>query len=74
MGRRTIRPLGGKQQPVAPMNAEQARQLAENYVAGNPNLKVGQITEKGDHGAFAATIVTQDGSLVEKLLINKKTA
>jgi len=56
------------------MNAEQARQLAENYVAGNPNLKVGQITEKGDHGAFAATIVTQDGSLVEKLLINKKTA
>ncbi|MBS3780217.1 MAG: hypothetical protein KGY41_07460 [Desulfovermiculus sp.] len=53
------------------MNAEQARQLAENYVAGNPNVKVGQIEEQ--QGTYTATIVTQDGSLVEKLLIDKES-
>lgn len=71
-GRGQYGPQGGQQQPVTPMNAEQARQLAENYVAGNPNVKVGQIEEQGQD-TYKATIVTQDGSLVEKLLIDKKT-
>jgi hypothetical protein len=73
-GRGQYGPQGGQQQqPAQPLQADQARQLAENYVAGNPNLKVGEVTENDEQGAFAATIVTQDGSLVEKLLIDKET-
>ncbi|WP_027371026.1 hypothetical protein [Desulfovermiculus halophilus] len=64
---------GQQQQPAQPLQADQARQLAENYVAGNPNLKVGEVTENDEQGAFVATIVTQDGSLVEKVLIDKET-
>jgi hypothetical protein len=73
-GRGQYGPQGGQQQqPAQPLQADQARQLAENYVAGNPNLKVGEVTENDEQGAFAATIVTQDGSLVEKVLIDKQT-
>lgn len=73
-GRGQYGPQGGQQQqPAEPLQADQAKQLAENYVAGNPNLKVDEVTDKDEQGAFAATIVTQDGSLVEKLLIDKET-
>lgn len=73
-GRGQYGPQGGQQQqPAEPLQADQAKQLAENYVAGNPNLKVGEVTDNEEQGAFAATIVTQDGSLVEKLLIDKET-
>jgi hypothetical protein len=73
-GRGQYGPQGGQQQqPAQPLQADQARQLAENYVAGNPNLKVGEVTDNDEQGAFVATIVTQDGSLVEKLLIDKQT-
>jgi hypothetical protein len=37
----------------------------------NPNLKLGKITEQGD--AFEAEIVTKEGSLVDKLLVDKST-
>jgi hypothetical protein len=73
-GRGQYGPQGGQQQqPAQPLQADQARQLAENFVAGNPNLKVGEVTDNDEQGAFVATIVTQDGSLVEKLLIDKQT-
>ncbi|MCF8109149.1 MAG: hypothetical protein K9J81_09175 [Desulfohalobiaceae bacterium] len=61
----------GGQQPAKPLQKDTARDLAQNYAAGNPNLKAGQVTEQ-DH-VFAATIVTRDGSLVEKLEIDKNT-
>lgn len=50
-----------------------ARTAVENYLQAtrNPNLKLGKITEQGD--AFEAEIVTKDGSLVDKLLIEKST-
>jgi hypothetical protein len=73
-GRGQYGPQGGQQQqPAQPLQADQARQLAENYVAGNPNLKVGEVTDNDAQGTFVATIVTQDGSLVEKVLIDKET-
>ncbi len=54
-----------------PLSEQEARRLIENYAAGNPNLKVGDITESDD--LFVGNIVTRDGSLVEKLVINKQT-
>lgn len=60
-----------KAQNMAPMGKDDAKMLLENYVSANPNLKAGNITEKDD--VYVGEIVTKDGSLVEKLEINKKT-
>lgn len=56
-----------------PLSKEQAKQMLDNYVGytNNPNLKLGEITDKGDF--FEATIITKDGSLVEKIQVDKKT-
>ena len=56
-----------------PLKEEGARTVVENYLQStrNPNLKLGRITEQGD--AFEAEIVTNDGSLVNKLLVDKST-
>ena len=56
-----------------PVTKEQAKQLLENYVGSknNPNLKLGEITDKGD--VFEATIVTKDGSLVEQIPVDKNS-
>jgi hypothetical protein len=56
-----------------PLKEDGARTAVENYLQStrNPNLKLGKITEQGD--AFEAEIVTKDGSLVDKLLIEKST-
>ena len=37
----------------------------------NPNLKLGKIKDKGD--VYEAEIVTQEGSLVDKILVYKQT-
>jgi hypothetical protein len=54
-----------------PLQEDGARAVVENYLHStrNPNLKLGKITEQGD--AFEAEIVTNDGSLVDKLLVDK---
>jgi len=56
-----------------PLKEDGARTVVENYLQStrNPNLKLGKITEQGD--AFEAEIVTKDGSLVDKLLVEKST-
>ena len=56
-----------------PLKEGGARTVVENYLQAtrNPNLKLGKITEQGD--AFEAEIVTKDGSLVDKLLVEKST-
>lgn len=51
------------------MTLEDAREMAQNQVRQNPNLEVGSVEEKD--GAYRAEIVTQDGSLVDRLVINK---
>lgn len=61
----------GKSQQITALNKEEAKTIMDNYVAANPNLKIGEVTEKDD--AYEGEIVTKDGSLVEKLLVDKKT-
>jgi hypothetical protein len=61
------------QQPQKPLSENQAREMLENYLQSknNPNLKLGKIEDKGN--AFEANIVTQNGSLVNKILVDKDT-
>ena len=56
-----------------PLTKESATQMLQNYVArtGNPNLKLGEFTETDT--TFEGKVVTKDGSLVEKLLVDKST-
>ena len=62
------------QQPrQKPLDRNQAKQEAENYLRSmrNPNLKLGRIQEKSN--GYQINIVTQDGSLVDKVLVDKNT-
>ena len=61
----------GTQQQMEPLSKSAAHELVRNYVAGNPNLQVGELSDQDE--AYEATIVTREGSLVEKLLIDKQT-
>ncbi len=45
--------------------------MVEQQLSGNPNLKVGKVREKD--GAYEVEIVTKEGSLVDKLQVNKQT-
>ena len=59
-------------QLTQPLTQEQVETMAEHFVAGNPNLKIGPIEEKDDN--FIVEIVTKKGSvLVEKVAIDKNT-
>ena len=61
------------QQPQKPMEEKDAKELLENYLEStrNPNLKLGKIEDKGE--GFEADILTKDGSLVDKILVDKRT-
>lgn len=59
------------QEQMEPLSKNTARDLAENYVVGNPNLKIGEVLEEDN--TYVASIVTKDGSLVEKLIIDKRS-
>jgi hypothetical protein len=56
-----------------PLSKEEATKLFERYVKAtdNPNLKLGKVTE--DKNNFVGEITTKDGSLVDKILVNKNT-
>ena len=56
-----------------PLEMEDAKKLVEDYLkfSRNPNLKVGKIEDKGQ--SFEVEIVTKEGSLVDKLAVNKET-
>jgi hypothetical protein len=45
--------------------------ILKTYIGGNPNLKVGEIKDKGTY--FEGTIVTKDNSLVAKYGVDKDT-
>ncbi len=55
---------------MRPTNKDEVKMLLDHYIS-NPNLKVGQITEKDE--VFEARIVTKDNSLVEKVIVDKET-
>ena len=59
------------QQPREPMKEKDAEQIVENYLRAtrNPNLKLGKLTEKDSY--FEAEILTKEGSLADKLAIDK---
>ena len=61
------------QQHQKPLDKNQAKQQVENYLSSmrNPNLKLGKIEEKGN--GYQINIVTKDGSLVDKILVDKNT-
>ncbi len=56
-----------------PLSKDQAKMFAEHFLQmqGNPNLKLGKLTDQKDF--FVAEITTKDGSLVNKLQIDKNT-
>ena len=60
-------------QPSKPLSEDQAKQEVENYLSStrNPNLKMGTIEDKGND--YEVNIETKDGSLVNKILVNKDT-
>jgi hypothetical protein len=56
-----------------PLDEKDVKTIVENYLrtTRNPNLKLGKITEQGN--SFQAEILTQEGSLVDKLLVDRDT-
>lgn len=56
-----------------PIDQKDARVLLQNYLdsTNNPNLKLGQETNNG--AGYELDILTKDNSLVDRLLVNKKT-
>lgn len=55
-----------------PVDKDQAKLLAERYIAstGNPNIRLGKITDRDTY--FEAEVVTKEGSLVDKLMVDKQ--
>ena len=58
---------------TGPLEETDAREIVENYIQStrNPNLKAGKIEDSGN--AFKVQIVTKDNSLVEEVLIDKRS-
>jgi hypothetical protein len=54
-----------------PLTQKETESILKNYIDGNPNLKVGDIKDKGTY--FEGTVVTKDNSLVAKYAIDKDT-
>jgi hypothetical protein len=61
------------QQLSKPLDKDQAKQEVETYLKSgrNPNLKVGKVEEKDSN--YEVSVETKDGSLVNKILVNKDT-
>jgi hypothetical protein len=61
------------QQPQKSLDEKDAKAVLENYLKStrNPNLKLGKLEDKGN--AFEGEILTQKGSLVDKILVDKNT-
>lgn len=55
------------------LDKNSAEQQVKDMLAAshNPNLKVGDVTDEGDN--FQVEVLTKDGALVDKLLVDKDT-
>lgn len=64
---------GGYQYPANPSVGD-VKAYIEQWVAsmGNPRLKVGPVTEK-DANTIVGEVVTQDGSLVQRFEVDRRT-
>ena len=56
------------------LSVENVRHMLEHQLTwqGNPNLKLGKVEER-DEDTIVAEIVTQDGSLVQRLQVDRHT-
>jgi|GEM_PF-933410 len=65
---------GGRWNTDKDLSVEQVKDILEGKIAmhGNDNLKVGKVEAKDDNTAIAE-IVTKDGSLVQRLEVNRDT-
>jgi len=56
-----------------PLKKEDARKEVEDMLkaSGNPNLKLGDVEEDGRY--YVVGILTKDGSLVDKMQVDKNT-
>ena len=56
-----------------PITIDQAKSVLERYIvfSENPDIRLGKITEQDNY--FEAEIITKDGSLVDTLILDKKT-
>lgn len=56
------------------LTTDEVRHMMEHQLEwmGNPNLKLGKVEESGE-GAIIAEVVTQDGSLVQRLEVDPHT-
>ncbi len=73
-GRGYLRPSKPDSQQIQkPLDEKSAKGVFEEYLktTGNPNLRLGKITEQGKY--FEAEIVTKEGSLVDKVLVDRET-
>jgi len=61
------------QQPRKPLEGKDAKEVLETYLKStrNPNLKLGTIEDKGS--VFEVEIQTKDGSLVDRIAVDKHT-
>lgn len=61
------------QQPQKLLEEKEAKAILENYLRStrNPNLKLGKINEQGNY--FEAEITTREGSLVDRILVDRYT-
>ena len=74
MGQGMMGPGHGQQQQLQkPLEEKDARAILENYITNmkNPNLQLGKIKDAGT--TFEAEILTKDNSLVDKIMVDKKT-
>jgi hypothetical protein len=61
------------QQPQKPMTKKDVETLVQNFLksTGNPNLKLGEIKDEGS--TYEVAVVTKDNSLVDRILVDKRT-
>lgn len=67
-------PEGWKQQTGETLSQENAVSIVQNYLSavGNPNLAVGKV-EKQEDGNYLVEILTKEGSLVDRIVVDGKT-
>jgi len=66
--------MGVYPQRSEPLKEKDVKALVENHLNNfvrNPNIKLGKVKEKGE--AFEVEIVTIEGSLVNRFLVDKRT-
>lgn len=67
-------PRERQQQTGKTLTQEDAVSIVQDYLTGtgNPNLEIGKVEKKED-GNYLVEILTKDGSLVNKILVDRKT-